>query len=168
MTAISAATERQFLQIVAPCIPDLRRYARSLTRNSADTDDLVQETMVRAALKLHLWQPGTNIMAWLVVMMRRLHLSQNVVGKRNQAIMVPIDDWDAVTPPSQTQAVELREIAARWPELSAIHRDVLEAVAVGGESYEQAAERFQVPVGTIRSRLARARLSLREAVATAH
>ena len=75
MAAISAATERQFLTTVAPCIPDLRRYALSLTRNAADADDLVQETTVRATLKLHLWQPGTNMIAWLIVMMRRLHIS---------------------------------------------------------------------------------------------
>jgi RNA polymerase sigma-70 factor (ECF subfamily) len=162
MPAVSAATERQFLSTVAPCMPDLRRYAMSLARNPADADDLVQETMLRAALKLHLWQPGTNIMAWLVVMMRRLYLSKFVSGAQNKAEMIPIDDWDAAVPATQTQAIELRELESRWPKLSKNHREVLELVAIMGASYEEAAERFQVPVGTIRSRLGRARICLRE------
>jgi len=161
MAAISAATERQFLAIVAPCIPDLRRYAISLTRNKANADDLIQETLLRATLKLHLWQPGTNIVAWLIVMMRRLHLSQNVEGARNRAIVVTIDDWDVATPPSQQHALELRELSDRWPKLSKEHRAVLSLVAIGGASYDQAAARLGVPVGTIRSRLSRARLCLR-------
>jgi len=161
MPAISAATERQFLATVAPCIPDLRRYAVSLTRNRADADDLIQETLLRAALKLHLWRPGSNIVAWLIVMMRRLHLSKFVAGKRNQTEMVPIDDWDLAAPARQTEAVEVRELEDRWPALSRSHREVLHLVAIGGASYEEAAERLHVPVGTIRSRLARARIALR-------
>jgi len=146
-------------------MPELKRYAVSLTRNAADADDLLQETMLRAALKLHLWEPGTNIMAWLVVMMRRLHLSNFVVGARNKAEMLPIDEWDAVVPATQNQAIELRELEVRWAALSKHHREVLETVAIGGASYEEAADRFRVPVGTIRSRLGRARICLREETA---
>lgn len=159
---ISDATQRQFLTTVAPCIPDLRRYATVLTRNRADADDLIQETLFRAVLKLHLWQPGSNIVAWLVVMMRRLYLSKFVAGKHNQHETIPIDEWDAATPATQTQAIEVRELGDRWPALSKDHRDVLRMVAVGGASYEEAAEHLRVPVGTIRSRLARARTCLRQ------
>lgn len=161
MPAISAATERQFLSTVAPCIPDLRRYAVSLTRNRADADDLIQETLLRAALKLHLWQPGSNIVAWLIVMMRRLHLSKFVTGKRNQTEMVSIEGWDLPSPPNQTDRIALRELEDRWPSLSRSHRDVLRLVAINGASYEEASEHLQVPIGTIRSRLARARTALR-------
>jgi RNA polymerase sigma-70 factor (ECF subfamily) len=161
MPAISAATERQFLATVAPCIPDLRRYAVSLTRNRADADDLIQETLLRAALKLHLWRPGSNIVAWLIVMMRRLHLSKFVSGKRNQTEMVPIEGWDLPAPANQTEAIEVREVEERWPSLSRSHREVLHLVAINGASYEEAAERLHVPIGTIRSRLARARNALR-------
>jgi len=162
MAAISAATERQFLAIVVPCIPDLRRYAMSLTRNAADADDLVQETALRATLKLHLWQPGTNIVAWLVVMMRRLHISKNLTGARNRAIVVSIDDWDVATPASQLEAVELSEVGDRWPTLSKDHQEILSLVAIGGASYDEAAAKLGVPIGTIRSRLARARVCLRD------
>lgn len=162
MSAVTAATERQFLTTVAPCIPDLRRYARSLARDHADADDLIQDTLFRAYRKLHLWQPGTNINAWLVVMMRRLFLSKFVDGKQNRVQMIPIDDWDAVVPATQIQAIELVEVAARWSTLSTDHRDVLTMVAVGGASYLEAAERLHIPTGTIRSRLARARIHLRQ------
>jgi RNA polymerase sigma-70 factor (ECF subfamily) len=163
--AVSAATERQFLSTVAPCMPDLRRYAMSLTRNAADAEDLLQDTMLRAALKLHLWKPGTNIMAWLIVMMRRLYLSNFVVGGRNKSEMVQIDEWDAAIPASQNQVLELRELEGFWSKLSKDHQEVLELVAIGGASYEEAAHRFHVPVGTIRSRLGRARICLREQTA---
>lgn len=168
MAAISAATERQFLTTVAPCIPDLRRYALSLTRNAADADDLVQETTLRATLKLHLWQPGTNMIAWLIEMMRRLHISQNLTGARNRAITTPIADWDVATPATQLQWIELREVGACWPRLSKDHRTVLELVAIGGASYDEAAATLGVPLGTIRSRLSRARICLREQHVTAH
>jgi RNA polymerase sigma-70 factor (ECF subfamily) len=163
--AVSDDTERQFLSTVAPCMPELKRFAAALTRNAADADDLVQETMLRAALKLHLWEPGTNIMAWLIVMMRRLYLANFVVGARNRAEMIPIDEWDAAVPATQNLSIELRELESRWSTLSKSHREVLETVAIEGASYEEAADRFQVPVGTIRSRLGRARICLRGGVA---
>ncbi|HEY9344854.1 MAG TPA: RNA polymerase sigma factor [Inquilinus sp.] len=162
MSTITAATERQFLATVVPCIRDLRRLAIFLTRNSADADDLVQDTLFRAVRKLHLWQPGTNMMAWLVVMMRRLYLSHFIDSKHNRAKTIPIDDWDASTPATQMQTVEVMEVAARWQNLSKDHREVLDVVAVWGASYEEAAEHFHVPTGTIRSRLARARIRLRD------
>jgi RNA polymerase sigma-70 factor (ECF subfamily) len=161
MSTITAATERQFLATVVPCIRNLRRLAISLTRNSADADDLVQDTLFRAVRKLHLWQPGTNMMAWLVVMMRRLHLSHFIDNKHNRAKTIPIDDWDASTAATQLQTVEVMEVAARWQNLSKDHREILDMVAIWGASYEEAAEQLRIPTGTIRSRLARARTQLR-------
>ncbi|WP_342236386.1 RNA polymerase sigma factor [Inquilinus sp. OTU3971] len=161
MSTITAATERQFLATVVPCIRDLRRLAIFLTRNSADADDLVQDTLFRAVRKLHLWQPGTNMMAWLVVMMRRLYLSHFIDSRHNRAKTIPIDDWDASTPATQMQTLEVMEVAARWQNLSKDHREILDMVAVWGASYEEAAEQLRIPMGTIRSRLARARTRLR-------
>ena len=162
MSAISAATEQQFLTTVAPCIPDLRRFAINLTRNHADADDLLQDTLFRAVRKLHLWQPGSNIIAWLAVMMRRLYLSKLVGSKHSRAQMIPIDDWDGSTPATQMLRVELTEVSSRWQTLSKDHRDILSMVVIWGASYEEAAMRLQIPLGTIRSRLARARGHLRE------
>ncbi|HMG50735.1 MAG TPA: RNA polymerase sigma factor [Inquilinus sp.] len=162
MSAISAATERQFLTTVAPCIPDLRRFAITLTRNHADADDLLQDTLFRAVRKLHLWQPGSNMIAWLAVMMRRLYLSKFVGSKHSRAQTIPIDNWDGSTPATQMQTIEVTEVAARWRTLSKDHRDILSIVAVWGASYEEASVHLQIPMGTIRSRLARARGHLRQ------
>ena len=165
MPAITAANERQFIATIAPCIPSLRRYAVRLTRNQADADDLIQDTLFRAVRKLDLWQPGSNMMAWLVVMMRRLYLSK-VTTVQSRAVMISIDDWDASTPATQMGTIELRQVAARWTTLSKEHRDILITVAVEGDSYVEAAERLQIPTGTVRSRLARARGHLRDEMRT--
>jgi RNA polymerase sigma-70 factor (ECF subfamily) len=101
------------------------------------------------------------MLAWLVVMMRRLYISNFVEGKRNQARMIPIDDWDAVAPATQLLTIELAQVAARWTKLSPNHREILSLVAIHGASYEEAADRLRVPMGTIRSRLARARTVMR-------
>ncbi|WP_395679738.1 RNA polymerase sigma factor [Inquilinus sp.] len=161
MSAISAATEQQFIATVAPCIPDLRHFAVGLTRNHADADDLIQDTLFRAVRKLDLWQPGTNMMAWLVVMMRRLYLSK-VTTVPYKAQIISIDDWEASTPATQLATIELLQVAARWATLSKDHRDILTMVTLEGNSYDEAAQRLEIPTGTVRSRLARARNHLRE------
>lgn len=151
-----------FTSLVTQRMPDLRRYAASLTRNPTDAEDLLQETLMRAYCKFHLWQPGTNLMAWLVVMMRRLFLSK-FVGHANRASShFPIEDCEIAVPINQEQRVEIGRVQKSWPQLSHDHREVLEIVAVGGASYDEAASTLGVPVGTIRSRLGRARQSLRQ------
>ncbi|MGK9165595.1 sigma-70 family RNA polymerase sigma factor [Inquilinus limosus] len=161
MMTLSAATKRQFHSVVEPCIPNMRRYAASLTRNRADADDLLQDTLLRACLKLHLWRPDTNMAGWLVVMMRRIFLAHYARTGRPVPELVPLDDRDLGVQSPQDFVVELRELQARWPALSEEHREVLERIAIGGESYDQAAERLRLPLGTLRSRLHRARSALR-------
>ena len=161
-TKTSGKQSAYFSSLVSPIIPDLRRCAMSLTRNSADAEDLLQETLLRAFSKFHLWQDGTNLMAWMVVVMRRLFLSKFVGPSNRAAGMVPIEDCEIAVPMTQEQAVDIARVRASWPELSEDHRLVLEIVAVGGASYDEAAEVLGIPLGTVRSRLCRARHSLRE------
>lgn len=160
MVGLSTETTLQFNATVAPRVCDLRRYAISLTRNRADAEDLLQETLLRAAIKLHLWEPGTNIMAWLTVMMRRIFLSHHV-SARHRSEHVSIEEWEGAVKPAQIDTVELREVQSRLGLLSKDHKDVIGYIAVGGASYDEAAQHFNVPVGTIRSRLCRARDQLR-------
>jgi RNA polymerase sigma-70 factor (ECF subfamily) len=105
MATLSCETKQQFDAIVAPNVSNLRRFALSLTRNQADADDLVQETLLRAAIKLHLWEPGTNIMAWLTVMMRRIFLSRYTT-LQSRSEHVPIEEWDCGIKPAQVETVE--------------------------------------------------------------
>ena len=134
----------------------------TLTRNPTDAEDLLQETLLRAYTKLHLWQEGTNLTAWMVVMMRNLFLSKFAIHTNRATDMIPIEDCEISVPMTQEQAVEIAQVRAIWPSLTEDHREVLETVAVGNASYEEAAETLGIPVGTVRSRLARARHSLRE------
>jgi RNA polymerase sigma-70 factor (ECF subfamily) len=117
-------------------IPRLRRYARALTRASDRADDLVQDTLLRALTKLHLWQPGTDIRAWLFTIMH--HQYVNTVRR---------------------QLVELDRALA---QLSAEQREVLLLVGLEGMDYESVAQILNVPIGTVRSRLSRGRERLRE------
>ena len=161
-TRIKGNQSASFTSLVSPKMPDLRRYAASLTRDPVDAEDLLQETLMRAYCKFHLWQQGTNLMAWLVVMMRRIFLSK-FVGPSNRAhSQCTIEDCEIAVPVNQEQVVAIGRIQKSWSRLSHDHREVLEVVAVGGASYDEAANTLGVPVGTIRSRLGRARQSLRQ------
>jgi RNA polymerase sigma-70 factor (ECF subfamily) len=161
VSGISLSTRRQFNIIVEPHIRSIRRYAVSLTHNRADADDLVQDTLLRACLNLHRWQPETNMMGWLVVIMRRIFLSQYARVGRVKLIIVPLDDHSLGVKSSQDDVLELRELATRWPMLSSEHREVLECIAISGESYDKMAKRVRLPLGTLRCRLHRARIALR-------
>jgi RNA polymerase sigma-70 factor, ECF subfamily len=161
LSNISAANVRQFCIAVVPHIRSIRRYAASLTHNRSDADDLLQDTLLRAFLKLHLWQPDTNMMGWLTVIMRRIFLTQYGRSRRLNPEIVPLDDRYLGVQSSQDLALELKELDARWPSLSSEHREVLERIAIAGDSYREVAKRLGLPLGTLRSRLHRARDALR-------
>jgi RNA polymerase sigma-70 factor (ECF subfamily) len=91
---ISAATTRQFHMVVEPHLRTIRSYAKLLMRNPADTDDLLQDTVLRACLKLHLWRPGTNMMGWPIVIVSRIFLTQYLRAGRVKLQTVPLDDRD--------------------------------------------------------------------------
>jgi RNA polymerase sigma-70 factor (ECF subfamily) len=158
-----AADCAEFTAVVAPVICELRRYARSLTRNRADAEDLLQETLLRAYNKFHLWQPGTNIAGWLCVVMKRVFLSQ--FERRGRMVAVPAEDFDGPQPPSQDDVLDLVRLGSAIGRLQRHHRELIEAVAINGDSYEEAAQAFQIPIGTVRSRLGRARETLRHEIA---
>ncbi|MGL4962476.1 MAG: RNA polymerase sigma factor [Inquilinus sp.] len=161
MSRISVSTNRQFHIVVAPHIYSIRRYAASLTRNRADADDLLQDTLLRAFLKLHLWRPDTSMRGWLTVIMRRIFLTQYARAGRSTSEFIPLDDCNLGVESSQDLVLELRELEARWPALSSDHREVLERIAIAGDSYDEVSKRLHLPLGTLRARLHRARKALR-------
>ena len=143
-------------------IPPLRRYARALLRDISRADDLIQDTLVRALAKQHLWQEGSNLRAWLFTLMHNLHV--NVVRQAvREGTMVDVDDVSATLvaisdPTASRQLSELEEAIARLP---IEQREVVLLVGLEGLRYDEAAEILRVPVGTVRSRLSRARETLR-------
>ena len=146
-------------------IPRLRRYARFLAGDIDYADDLVQECLTRAIAKVDSWQPGTNLRAWLFVILRNCYFND----LRRKKCSPFIDVADGAAPNGQISAsqyvsVTLNEVRAAFAELSEEHREVLLLVAVEGVSYEEAAEIIGVPIGTVRSRTSRARHRLRRAL----
>jgi RNA polymerase sigma-70 factor, ECF subfamily len=144
-------------------IPRLRRYARALTRASDRADDLVQDTLLRALTKLHLWQPGTDLRAWLFTIMHHQYVN-TVRREMREAATVDVEHISSTLvattdPTARRQLVELDRALAR---LSAEQREVLLLVGLEGMDYESVAQILNVPIGTVRSRLSRGRERLRE------
>jgi RNA polymerase sigma-70 factor, ECF subfamily len=144
-------------------IPRLRRYARALLRDANRADDLVQDTLLRGLAKQHLWQPGTNLRAWLFTLMHNQHVN-DVRQSTKQGTTVDLDDVSAflvatTDPSASLQLRELQDAMARLPEEQ---REVVLLIGLEGLRYDEAALILSVPIGTVRSRLSRARDALRK------
>jgi len=149
-------------------IPRLRRYARVLTGDGARADDLVQETLARGWEKRRLWQAGTDLRAWLFTIMHNVFVNQRATAVR-EAGNVSLDAdsesgrgaWQIPVPAGQFARVELAEIMQQVGRLPDEQREVLLLAAVEEMKYEEIAVALSVPVGTVMSRLSRAREKLR-------
>ena len=143
-------------------IPRLRRYARALTRNADRADDLVQDTLTRAIAKAHLWQPGTDIRAWLFTIMHNQNVNKVRRAIRDHA-NVDVDECaKLVATTDPTASRQLRELERALAQMLEEQRQVVLLVGLEGMSYEDAAAILNVPIGTIRSRLSRGREVLRK------
>src|SRR5215469_6495510 len=143
-------------------IPRLRRYARALTRDAVRADDLVQSCLARALAKSHLWQPGTDLRAWLFTILHNQHVN-DVRRAVREGISVPMDDAAPVltVPSTQGDSLQLRDLDRAMARLPEEQRQVLLLVGLEGMRYEEVATVLDVPVGTVRSRLSRGRDMLR-------
>jgi RNA polymerase sigma-70 factor (ECF subfamily) len=143
-------------------IPRLRRYARSLSRNTDDADDLVQECLLKAVRNLQQWERGTNLRSWLFVILRN-----GFINDRRRAGRSPIASETEVDYSrhgglgNQEARQELLEVQNAFMKLSGEHREILALVAIEGFEYEEAAVILDIPIGTVRSRLSRARIALK-------
>jgi RNA polymerase sigma-70 factor (ECF subfamily) len=143
-------------------IPRLRRYARALTRNAVRADDLVQETLVRALRKEHLWQAGTNLRAWLFTIMHNQNVNDVRRAMRDDTVDLESCSERLTATTDPTASHKLRELDHALAQLPEEHRQVILLVGLEGMSYEDAAAILDVRIGTIRSRLSRGRESLRK------
>lgn len=146
----------EFEARIAEYIPRLRRYARVLTGDAGAADDLVQDTLERSWSRLHLWQPGTDLRAWLFTIMHNVYLN----GRRRRALEGCGDGLEPATAAAQEQQLELRDLTRALARLPADYREILLLVAVEGMRYAQIAEVLNLPLGTVMSRLSRARAQL--------
>jgi RNA polymerase sigma-70 factor, ECF subfamily len=144
-------------------IPRLRRYARALTRDVNAADDLVQDSLARALGRVHLWQKGTDLRAWLFTILHNQYVN-HVRRAVREGAAVGLSDTEPMlaTAPSQSKRLELRDLERAIAQLPEEQRSVLLLVGLEGMRYEEVAAVLDVPVGTIRSRLSRGRETLRE------
>ena len=151
------------LLLIEKEIPRLRRYARFLVREVDRADDLVQETLTRAIEKLHTWQPGTNLRAWLFVIMRNSFISEFRKEKRAPTSSgLPDDDKALSVSGDQEGHIAFLNLQSAFDQLSDDQREILVLIAIEGLKYEEAAATLGIPIGTVRSRVARARQALRD------
>lgn len=148
-----------FDQELVGSMPDLARYARRLTRNASEAEDLVQDCIERALRHREKFEPGTNLPAWLTTILKNLHFTRHKRERRVER--TDLHDDTSTTEPVQESHVMLREVGEAMEHLSPVHRRLIEVVAIEGRSYQDAADTLDVSIGTIRSRLFRARTQLR-------
>jgi RNA polymerase sigma-70 factor (ECF subfamily) len=150
---------------VLSAVPSLRAFAISLCGNVDRADDLVQETLLRALANIHSFQPGTNMSAWLFTILRNLFRSEYRKRRRE------VEDADGSyaetlkSQPEQSSRVEFEEFRGALAKLPADQREALVLVGASGFSYEEAAEICGCAVGTIKSRVNRARSRLADLLA---
>jgi RNA polymerase sigma-70 factor (ECF subfamily) len=157
-----ARRSSEVLPLIEAEIPHLRRFARYVVRDVDRADDLVQECLTRAIAKIHTWTPGTNLRAWLFVILKNCHI--NVVRRERPSGEMPTDHPMLNVPANQDAHINLLEVRDAYLRLSEEHREVLLLVAIEGLRYEEAAAILKLPLGTVRSRLSRARQALRDAL----
>jgi RNA polymerase sigma-70 factor, ECF subfamily len=146
-----------FQQNVEATIPALRRYARALTRDADIADDLVQDTLVRALRSEHLFHGG-EVRSWLYTILTNLNRNR-LRSLARRPVLSPIEDHDA--PDLAGPETGVRDIERALATLVEDQRTALLLVVLEGLSYREVAEIQGVPIGTVMSRLARARAQIR-------
>jgi len=149
-------SEPSFDEQLLEHLPALGYFARTLCRQGADAEDLVQETIAKALLHQEKYVPYGSLKSWLFTIMKNTFCSKLKKARRETWI----DDWDGAAPPSQDEAMALQDLGRAYEKLPEIYRSVLELVVFDGLQYDEAAQQSGCSVGTIKSRLHRARAFL--------
>jgi RNA polymerase sigma-70 factor (ECF subfamily) len=168
--------DRAFEEQALPFLEDVYRFARSMTRDEADADDLVQETYLRAYRSWDTFQPGSDARRWLFTIARNAFLRSREREQRKVSVgddaeleMMAAGQSQIATPRGELEAALSRldlapAIDRALRDLPDVFRTAVTLVDVEGQSYDEAAEVLGVPVGTIRSRLFRGRRLLQDAL----
>ena len=151
---------------LAALLPRLRRFARTITRHREDADDLVQLAVERALKRLDQWQPGTRLDSWMFTIMKNAWIDEVRSRSRRDELFLPeeagenvgeaVGDW-----PADRQHLRM-DVQRAMAQLNEDQRMVVGLVLVEGLPYKEAAQVLGVPVGTLTSRLARARETLQQ------
>jgi RNA polymerase sigma-70 factor (ECF subfamily) len=152
-------------------IPRLRRYARVLCGDPTRADDLVQDALARGWEKRVLWKAGSDLRAWLFTIMHNVYVNQLALARREAGnVSLDAEDdrgaaWQVPARGNHFDRIELLELIAQMSRLPVGQREVLLLAAVEEMSYEEIAAALGIPIGTVMSRLSRAREKLRRMTA---
>lgn len=160
--------DRELRDQLVTLLPRLRRFALSLTSNMEEADDLVQAACERALARQHQWQPGTRLDSWMFKITHRLMIDETRSMRKRKPHLVLEEERFIATAINGMKKLEakfkLQQVIAAMRQLADSDRLVISLVCIDGMSYRDAAETMQVPVGTVMSRLARARKRLHKLV----
>lgn len=154
--------DRKRTAIVAE-IPHMRRYARALLRDRDAADDLVQDALERAFVRLDQWREGDNPRRWLFTIMHHIFIDGLRRSRRQHAAAdLPIEAANGIsTPPAQLDGLQSKDVLDALQAIAPERRAALVLVALEGFSYAEAANTLGIPTGTLMSRIARGREDLR-------
>ena len=147
-------------RLIIEHIPRLRRYARALVGDRYLADDLVQDTLERAWNKFYLWRPGSDLRAWLFTIMHNVFVNETRRRRYQMEQLMEEVPQVAVRAP-QSEQLELRDVDRALRALPVEQREVVLLVAVEQFSYEEVSGALDIPIGTVMSRLSRARERMR-------
>jgi len=147
---------------VVALIPALRAFARTFYVNPSDADDLVQETLTKALSKTHQFTPGTRLKSWLFTIMRNTYCTRYKIATREPTGKMYCVADQVGSLPQQEWSLRKRELVEAIHRLPPSQREVIMMIGVLGMSYKEAAEAAGCEIGTVKSRLYRARLRLLE------
>lgn len=145
---------------IAALLPRLRRFARVLTRNREDADDLVQSAIERALTRAEQWQPGSRLDSWVFRIMKNVWIDEVRARARNSRLFLPEELGEQVGVSYGEQHIAALAVRKAMEQLSDDHRLAIGLVLVEGLPYKEAAEVLEIPIGTLTSRLARGREAL--------
>ena len=150
---------------IAALLPRLRRFGRTLARNMEDADDLVQIAVERALTHSHQWQPGTRLDSWMFRIMQNAWIDESRARERRQQTFVEEEAGENVGVSTNDAQMDVLAVRRAVAQLSDEQRAVVGLVLVEGLPYKEAADVLGIPIGTLTSRLARARDALQAILA---
>ncbi len=145
-------------------LPHLRAFARMLARDHTLAEDLVQDTVVQALANCAQFRPGTNLRGWLIIILRNRFYNELRRSSRKSEVSVEHLSDVASIDGGQEVSIEIRDFTRAFRQLPAAQREALTLVGASGFSYQEAAEIAGCPIGTLKSRVSRARLDLQRAL----
>jgi RNA polymerase sigma-70 factor (ECF subfamily) len=151
-------SSREFKDQLTTLLPRMRIWARALTHNRLTAEDLLQDTAMKALLASSSFEPGTNFTAWV----HRIMVNHFISGVRSRREYTAFEQMPEVgVVGGQEDQSDLRELSIAWKSLPPGHQEALQLIAVEERSYEEVADATGCPIGTLKSRVHRARQMLR-------